>query len=296
MLKKYLQIIKPGIILGNLISVIGGFLLASKGIINYFLFINTLLGVSLIIASACVFNNYIDRDIDKIMKRTNNRFFTKQSANIKHYLIYASILGISGLILLYINTNILSVIFSIIGFIVYVLIYSLYMKRNSLYGTIIGSLSGSSPPVIGYCAVSNKFDTGALILLLIFSLWQMPHFYAIAIYHLKDYKNANIPILPVVKGINITKNHIFLYITAFTITTTMLTISGYTGYKYLIVSTLISLWWLKISISGFKKNNNDQLWARKIFIFSLLAITFLSIMMSIDPIFSIEPTFIYITL
>ncbi|WMY95894.1 MAG: heme o synthase [Arsenophonus sp.] len=296
MLKKYLQVIKPGIILGNLISVIGGFLLASKGIINYFLFINTLLGVSLVVASACVFNNYIDRDIDKIMKRTNNRFFTKQSTNIKKYLIYATILGISGLILLYINTNFLSVIFSIIGFIIYVLIYSIYMKRNSLYGTIIGSLSGSTPPVIGYCAVSNKFDTGALILLLIFSLWQMPHFYSIAIYHLKDYKNANIPVLPVIKGIHITKNHIFLYITAFTITTAMLTISGYTGYKYLIVSTLISLWWLKISISGFKKNNNDQLWARKIFIFSLLAITFLSIMMSIDPIFSIEPTFIYITL
>ncbi|WMY96725.1 MAG: heme o synthase [Arsenophonus sp.] len=296
MLKKYLQIIKPGIILGNSISVIGGFLLAAKGIINYVLFINTLLGVSLIVASACVFNNYIDRDIDKIMKRTNTRSFAKQTINIKKCLIYATILGISGLILLYINTNVLSVFLSIIGFIIYVLIYTLYMKRNSFYGTIIGSLSGSTPPVIGYCTVSNKFDTGALILFLIFILWQMPHFYAIAIYHLKDYKNAKIPILPVVKGIDVTKNHIFLYIIAFTITSTMLTISGYTGYKYLIISTLISLYWLKISISGFKKNNNDRLWARKIFIFSILTITFLSIMMSIDPIFSIEPKFINIIL
>ncbi|WP_348666405.1 heme o synthase [Arsenophonus symbiont of Ornithomya chloropus] len=296
MLKEYLQVIKPGIILGNLISVIGGFLLASKGNINYFLFINTLLGVSLIVASACVFNNYIDRDIDKIMERTKNRLFTKKIINIKKYLIYASILGISGIILLYINTNILSVVFSIIGFIIYVFIYSLYMKRNSLYGTIIGSLSGATPPVIGYCAVSNKCDLAALILLLIFSLWQMPHFYAIAIFHLQDYKNANIPILPVIKDIHITKNHIFLYITAFIIATTMLTITGYTGYKYLIVSTIISLYWLKISISGFKKNHNNKLWARKIFIFSLIAITFLSIMMSIDHSVSIKPILINIIL
>ncbi|WMY94951.1 MAG: heme o synthase [Arsenophonus sp.] len=290
MLKEHLQVIKPGIIFGNLISVIGGFLLASKGSINYFLFINTLLGVSLVVASACVFNNYIDQDIDQIMQRTKNRLLTKKIINIKKYLIYAVILGISGIILLYINTNILSVIFSIIGFTIYVFIYSLYMKRNSLYGTIIGSLSGATPPVIGYCAVSNKFDIGALILLLIFSLWQMPHFYAIAIFHLQDYKNANIPILPVIKGVHITKNYIFLYITAFIIATIMLTISGYTGYKYLICSTVINFWWLKISISGFKKNNNDQLWARKIFIFSLLAITFLSIMMSIDSGVSVEPS------
>lgn len=180
MIKQYLQVTKPGIIFGNLISVIGGFLLASKGVIDYPLFISTLLGVSLVVASGCVFNNYIDRDIDRIMERTKNRVLVKGLIDPKISLIYASILGIAGIVLLYAAANALAMQLAIIGFVVYVGVYSLYMKRKSVYGTLIGSLSGAAPPVIGYCAVTGQFDTGALILLLIFSLWQMPHSYAIA--------------------------------------------------------------------------------------------------------------------
>ncbi len=118
------------------------------------------------------------------------------------------------------------------GFVVYVGVYSLYMKRHSVYGTLIGSLSGAAPPVIGYCAVTGDFDSGAAILLAIFSLWQMPHSYAIAIFRFKDYQAANIPVLPVVKGISVAKNHITLYIIAFAVATLMLTLGGYAGYKY----------------------------------------------------------------
>lgn len=110
------------------------------------------------------------------------------------------------------------------GFVVYVGVYSLYMKRHSVYGTLIGSLSGAAPPVIGYCAVTGDFDSGAAILLAIFSLWQMPHSYAIAIFRFKDYQAANIPVLPVVKGISVAKNHITLYIIAFAVATLMLTL------------------------------------------------------------------------
>lgn len=160
------------------------------------------------------------------------------------------------------------------------------MKRKSVYGTLIGSLSGAAPPVIGYCSVTNEFDMGALILLLIFSLWQMPHSYAIAIFRFKDYKAANIPVLPVIKGISVAKTHIFLYILAFMVATLMLAISGYAGYKYLIVGAAVSLWWLGMAISGFKTENDDRVWARKLFIFSIVAITSLSVMMSVDPIVS----------
>ncbi|MCX2958779.1 MAG: UbiA family prenyltransferase, partial [Serratia symbiotica] len=102
----------------------------------------------------------------------------------------------------YIGANPLAMWLAVMGFVVYVGVYSLYMKRHSVYGTLIGSLSGAAPPVIGYCAVTNEPDTGALILLAIFSLWQMPHSYAIAIFRFKDYQAANIPVLPVVKGIS----------------------------------------------------------------------------------------------
>ncbi|AUQ40722.1 protoheme IX farnesyltransferase [Yersinia ruckeri] len=281
MIKQYLQVTKPGIIFGNLISVVGGFLLASKGDIDYPLFLATLIGVSLVVASGCVFNNYIDRDIDCIMERTKNRVLVKGLIEPKISLIYASVLGIAGMLLLYVAANALAMMLAVIGFIIYVGVYSLYMKRKSVYGTLIGSLSGAAPPVIGYCAVTGQFDTGALILLLIFSIWQMPHSYAIAIFRFKDYQAANIPVLPVIKGISVTKNHITLYILAFMVATLMLTLSGYAGYKYLVVAAAVSVWWLGMALRGYKATN-DSVWARKLFIFSIIAITSLSVMMSVD--------------
>ncbi|OSN10395.1 protoheme IX farnesyltransferase [Lonsdalea iberica] len=287
MIKQYLQVTKPGIIFGNLISVIGGFLLAANGSIDYPLFIATLFGVSLVVASGCVFNNVIDRDIDKKMERTKNRVLVRGLISLKVTLAYAALLGIAGFALLYVAANPLAMWLAVIGFVVYVGVYSLYMKRHSVYGTLIGSLSGAAPPVIGYCAVSNQFDAGALILLLIFSLWQMPHSYAIAIFRFKDYQAANIPVLPVVKGISVAKHHITLYILAFMIATLMLSLGGYAGYKYLVVAAAVSLWWLGMALSGYKNLNDDRLWAKKLFVFSIVAITSLSVMMSID---SITPT------
>ncbi|HBH7051803.1 TPA: protoheme IX farnesyltransferase [Morganella morganii] len=282
MMKQYLQVTKPGIIFGNLISVVGGFLLASKGDIDYPLFIATLLGVSLVVASGCVFNNYIDRDIDSVMERTKNRPLVRGLIDPKISLVYASVLGIAGMVMLLVAANAVAMLIAVVGFVVYVGVYSLYMKRKSVYGTLVGSLSGAAPPVIGYCAVTGQFDTGALILLLIFSLWQMPHSYAIAIFRFKDYQAANIPVLPVIKGISVAKNHIILYIIAFMFATLMLAISGYAGYKYLIVAAAVSVWWLGMALSGYK-TTNDRVWARKLFVFSIVAITSLSVMMSVDP-------------
>ncbi|AWV45793.1 protoheme IX farnesyltransferase [Hafnia alvei] len=282
MMKQYLQVTKPGIIFGNLISVIGGFLLASKGSLDVPLFIATMVGVSLVVASGCVFNNYIDRDIDKIMERTKNRVLVKGLIAPKVTLTYATLLGLAGVALLYVAANPLAALLAVIGFIVYVGVYSLYMKRHSVYGTLIGSLSGAAPPVIGYCAVSNEFDAGALILLAIFSLWQMPHSYAIAIFRFKDYQAANIPVLPVVKGISVAKNHITLYIVAFMVATLMLSLGGYAGYKYLVVAAAVSVWWLGMALSGYKKAVDDRVWARKLFVFSIVTITCLSVMMSVD--------------
>ncbi|MDX7991154.1 protoheme IX farnesyltransferase [Xenorhabdus sp. Reich] len=293
MIKQYLQVTKPGIIFGNLISAIGGFLLASRGVIDYPLFFATMVGVSLVVASGCVFNNYIDRDIDRIMERTKERVLVKGLIDPKISLIYAAVLGIAGIVLLYVAANALAMQLAIIGFIIYVGVYSLYMKRKSVYGTLVGSLSGAAPPVIGYCAVAGHFDTGALILLLIFSLWQMPHSYAIAIFRFKDYQAANIPVLPVIKGISVAKNHITLYILAFMVATLMLTISGYAGYKYLIVAAAVSIWWLGMALSGYK-TSDDRIWARKLFMFSIVAIMSLSVMMSVDSSASPENLLTYV--
>lgn len=283
MFKQYLQVTKPGIIFGNLISVIGGFFSPQKAR----LITRCLLRLCWVYhwsSLLVVFLTTISTVISTVSwKEREESPLVKGLIDPKISLIYAAALGIAGMLLLLVAANALAMLLAVIGFVVYVGIYSLYMKRKSVYGTLIGSLSGAAPPVIGYCAVTNEFDTGALILLLIFSLWQMPHSYAIAIFRFKDYKAANIPVLPVIKGISVAKTHIFLYILAFMVATLMLAISGYAGYKYLVVGAAVSLWWLGMAISGFKTENDDRVWARKLFIFSIVAITSLSVMMSVDP-------------
>jgi protoheme IX farnesyltransferase len=280
-LKHFIQITKPGIIFGNVLSVAGGFFLASKGDIDFVVFLAAVIGTSLVVASGCVFNNCIDRDIDQRMERTRNRVLVQGLVSMKLALLYATILGIGGVGLLYTYANPLAALLGVIGFVVYVGLYSLYFKRKSVHGTLIGSLSGAMPPVIGYCAVTNSFDFAALTLLVMFSLWQMPHSYAIAIFRFNDYSAAKIPVLPVKRGILVTKRHILLYILAFLVATLMLTFGGYAGLNYLAVAAGMGMYWLYMAWKGYKAAD-DTVWARKLFVFSIFTITALSVMMSVD--------------
>jgi protoheme IX farnesyltransferase len=276
-----MAIIKPGIIFGNLISVIGGFLLASGGVVDYPLFLSVMSGVSLVVASGCVLNNLIDSDIDGKMDRTRNRPLVRGVITPKSCMLYAIFLGMMGILLLYLNTNIISVSLAIVGLIVYVGIYSLYMKRKSVYGTMVGSISGATPPVIGYCSVTNQFDTAAIILLAVFSIWQMPHSYAIAIFRLEDYRKANIPVFPLVKGNKVARRHIVFYIALFIFATMTLVIAGYTNYSYFFIMSIMGLWWLKVALSKYDISN-EKLWARRVFVTSIFTITILSITMAVS--------------
>ena len=281
MISKYLELIKPRIIIGNIISLIGGFLFASKSNVKYILLFTLLISMSLIMSSGCVFNNIIDRDIDAKMRRTKNRVLANGLVSIKKCIIYGLTLGLSGFLLLYISCNILVLSLAIIAFVVYVIIYSLYMKRHSIYGTLIGSFAGASPPVIGYCAVANNFDTCALIFFTMFVLWQISHSYAIAILNYNDYKKINLPVLPIVRNISIAKKHIMFCISMFVIMSIMLTFLGYTGYYYLIVTTITGLVWFIIGLSSYK-SLNKYIWARKLFIFSIVVISIFSLMIGLD--------------
>ena len=284
--RKYLSVTKPGIVLGNLVSVAGGFFLASRGHVDLTLMSGTMLGIALVIASGCVFNNVIDRDIDARMQRTRDRVLVRGLMSPAAALAYGALLGLAGFALLYRATNPLTVAIVLLGFVVYVGFYSLYLKRNSVYGTLVGSLSGAAPPLAGYCAVSNHFDLGALILLFIFSLWQMPHSYAIAIFRLQDYTAAAIPVLPVARGVGAAKRQIFLYIAAFLVAALLLTAGRYTGLNYLAVAAAMGGYWLHMAWAG-RKAADDRVWAKKLFVFSIFIITALSVMMSVD--FNLHP-------
>ncbi len=280
-IKNYVLVAKPGIIAGNLISAAAGFFLASKGRIDGAALPATLIGISLVVASGCIFNNCVDREIDRKMIRTQNRALARGLIRLKVAVSYAAILGLAGLALLGAATNLLAVSIVLAGLVIYVGVYSLYLKRNSVYAALIGSLAGATPPLAGYCAVTGRVDLGAVIVLSIFSLWQMPHWYAIAVYRFDDYAAAGIPILPVKRGTAAAKKHIAGFILAFMAATLMLTVGGYTGYRTFAVATVLGLSWLYLAWSGYKPSD-ERLWARKLFIFSILTIFILSVMMSID--------------
>ena len=279
--KKFCLVAKPGIIFGNLITAAGGFFLASKGRIEIALLLPATIGISLVVASACVFNNFVDKNMDRKMARTRNRVLAQGQMSAKVAVFYGALLGIAGTIVIWAATNVLTLAIVLSGFAVYVGVYSLYLKRSSVYGTLIGSLAGASPPLAGYCAVSNRFDMGALILLIIFSLWQIPHSYAIAIYRFDDYAAAVIPVLPVKEGMPTAKKHILSYVLAFTGATLLLTLGGYTGYSYFTVAAALGTLWLYLAWSGYR-TCNERLWAKRLFVFSIVSIILLSVMMSID--------------
>lgn len=280
MLKTYYMLTKPGIIMGNVVTMAAGFALASKGNLDVLLFIETLLGLGFVIASAGVFNSYLDRSADAKMDRTKNRPFVQGIISTQGALLFGTFLGIMGIAILALFTNLLTVLVAFVGFFVYLVLYA-FWKYRSFYGTIIGSVAGAVPPVVGYCAVSNQLDMAALLLFFILLLWQMPHFFAIAIYHIKDYTAAAIPVLPIQKGIPITKVHMVLYIVAFTLTAFMLTVLGYTGQIYLMTAAVLGLSWLVLCLYGFNSSNDTQ-WARKMFVYSLVVIMTLCLTIALD--------------
>jgi len=194
-------------------------------------------------------------------------------------LAYAFVLGAIGFSILWFWVNAYAFLFAVIGFVVYVVFYSLWTKRTTIHQTVIGSISGASPPVIGYTAVSHEFDLAALIIFIGYALWQMPHSWAIAVYRFDDYKNAGVPILPVARSILRTKIESLIYVVLFTITMNALYVYGYTNWLYLVILNALCIYWFYIGVLGFKAEN-DQLWAKRFFLFSVILITIVSLCFS----------------
>lgn len=278
-MRRFFSVTKPGIIFGNAVTLCGGFFLGSQRF-HLGLLLAALLGMSLVIASGCVFNNLIDRDIDSLMERTKNRVLVQGLISTKIAILYALVLGLLGFLILYLFTNPLTLLFSAIGVLVYVGAYSLYFKRKSNLGTIVGGIAGAVPPVVGYCAATGRFDLGAVLLFVILFLWQLPHFYAISIYRLSDYKAAAIPVLPLRKNIHYTKMSMLIYIAAFTVATMLPSFFGYAGLVYLIAAFGLGVTWFCLGLRGLS-TTADKIWARKMFLFSIINITLLCIMMAV---------------
>lgn len=268
--KTYYSLTKPGIVYGNVLTATAGFFVAAAGHVDWTLLLATLAGTSLVVASACVVNNYLDRNIDKVMARTGKRALVTGALPMRNALIYAAVLGAAGFAILIVWVNWLTVLLGFIGYVAYIVAYG-WGKRNTVYGTLIGSVSGAIPPVAGYTAVTNQLDAAAFLLFAILVVWQMPHFYAIAIYRRKDYAAAKLPVLPVKKSIATAQTHILLFIAIFFPVTMQLFLSGHAGSTYFVLVELAALSWVVMSVCGLS-TDKPEVWARRVFWWSLIVI------------------------
>lgn len=294
MIRTYALLAKPGIVFGNLATTIAAFLLASyttsPGKVDWGLLEMTALGLAGVIGSACVFNNAIDRQADQLMARTKSRALAAGSVSLQSALFFAVVLGSIGLALLAFYANLLAAGIAVFGFFVYVAMYS-FWKYRTAYATLVGSVAGALPPVIGYCAASRCLDVGAALLFLILVLWQMPHFFAIALYRSEEYAAASIPVWPLEKGTRKTKIQMLLYTAAFLAAAPLLSVCGYTGRIYLIASLVLGLAWLLLCARGFKAQSgkpsekpNEKQWARQMFFLSLAVVMALSLLLALDAV------------
>ncbi len=275
MLKDFIALTKPRIIRLNLIAGFGGFWVASKWDIDWLLLLYMLIGSGLTMASSCVINNYWDREMDQKMERTRDRATAAGRISPNVVLWYGIILGIAGVIILFTLVNPLTGWLGLTGMFVYIVIYTMWLKRTSTWSTSIGGVSGAMPPVIGYCAVTNTVDAGAFILFALLFLWQPPHFWSLSIRRVEEYRAAGFPLLPVVKGIGRTKLQMIPYVLLLIPSGLALFYFGHVGMVYLIITLLLGAVWFIHTLLGMNAPDTEK-WAKTNFIISInyLMVTF----------------------
>jgi heme o synthase len=270
------QTIKTGIIKSNLFPMFAGLTL-SLYTYQISLFekipeiIFALIGSILVIGAAGAFNNLYDRDIDSIMERTTNRPTVTGEIKPKAVLWLAILMSIFGIAALAFTTP-LAAFLGFLGLFFYVVPYTMWSKRRTVYNTEIGSISGAMPPLIGWASMYPDITHPAILgLFIIAVIWQMPHFYAIAIRRHDEYKAAKVPMLPVVKGVKRTYIQTNIYLIVL-IATSFLFVPLSIGL--MLVALLLSILWLILSIWGYRKMDSEK-WAKSMFVYSLIHMTVL---------------------
>lgn len=284
--KDFLALIKIGIVNSNLVTTFTGLWLAFQFTDRHFLqeldlMVYALVGAAFIIAGSGAMNNYIDQDIDPVMKRTKSRPTVTGRFSPRFVMTIALLLLVVGEILLFMASYAAGV-WGLAGIISYVVLYSMWSKRKYASNTIVGSISGAIPPIIGWTAVDPSLGLEPFALFFIMFAWQPPHFYALAMKRTEEYRKAGIPMLPVVKGFNRTKKSMLFWVILLCPLPFLLT---KLGLGFIILATVLNLGWFVLALKGFKAKD-DLRWANKMFIYSLNYMTILFVSMIIFSVLS----------
>lgn len=278
-IKDHLIIMKPGIVFLVLVTTFAGMYIGAKGLPPVSLTLLTFLGVGMAAGGAATLNNLFDRFIDGMMERTKKRPLPTGRIYPSKALLLGLSLCVTSIVIFAVFLNTLTAFLTLLSTFVYVFPYTLLLKRKTPLATLVGSITGALPPVIGYTSVKNYITLEALLPFFIMYVWQHPHFWSLALKYRDDYRRAGIPVLPVSAGIKRTKVMVFISVIVLCLISLMPYYSGLSGKGYLSGVLVLGAIYMVLSLLFIlsKKDYDEYL-----FFYSLVYLSLLFIFMTLD--------------
>jgi protoheme IX farnesyltransferase len=254
--------------------------LATPGMVPWSVLIGGSIGIWLLAGAAFAVNCLVEQKLDAKMRRTAWRPSATGELGQKQIIVFASVIGLAGMVLLWNFANPLTMWATLITFVGYAIIYTLLLKPATPQNIVIGGLSGAMPPALGWAAVANDLPAEAWLLVLIIFTWTPPHFWALALYRREDYKQSGLPMLPVTHGERFTLLHILLYTLVLIAATILPFIYKMSGYFYLASALVLGGMFLAYAIALFRNYSDDL--AKRTFRFSIIYLSLLFAALLID--------------
>ena len=278
--RQYLALTKPRVVQLIVFCAVIGMLLAEPGLPRLALALPATLGIWLVASAAAAFNCLVEQAIDRKMARTAWRPTARGQLSNRQALVFSTLLCAAGSALLYAWVNPLTMWLTFATFVGYAVVYTVVLKPLTPQNIVIGGASGAMPPVLGWAAMRNDVGPEALVMCLIIFLWTPPHFWALALYRVEDYRRAGLPMLPVTHGSDFTRLNVLLYTLVLLAGTLLPFIIGMSGWLYLASAVLLGLGFIGYGYALWR-NYSDAL-ARKTFRFSILYLSLLFAALLID--------------
>jgi protoheme IX farnesyltransferase len=238
-LRQYVDLTKPRIVMLVAFCTVIGMFLAVDAMVPWKVLVFGTLGISLLAGAGFTFNCMVERGIDARMARTRARPAARVEVSVMGALLWAGLLGGAGAWLLLAFVNPLTMWLTLATFVGYAVIYTVILKPATPQNIVIGGASGAMPPVLGWAAVANDIAPQALVLFLIIFVWTPPHFWALALYRIEDYKRSGLPMLPVTHGPGLTRLHILLYTVLLLATSLLPFMIRMSGWLYLVSAVVL---------------------------------------------------------
>jgi protoheme IX farnesyltransferase len=274
--RDFLILTKPIVVLLLLATTLTAFIAGLEGTPSVSLVLSTLLGGGLAAGGASALNQFIDRDLDKNMQRTENRPLAAGRMYPPEGLAFALSLCLMSYYILAVFVNFTAAVLSLAGIIYYVIIYSILLKKTSSLNIVIGGGAGAIPPMVGWAAATGRIDSVSILLFALVFFWTPPHFWALAIVRRQDYARAGVPMLPVVRGETITRRQIWIYTLELVAISLLLPVLKLSGTIYLVSALILGtgiIWaaWRVWRIEGNKVAWQMYRWTSMYLLFIFLA-------------------------